>query len=58
MYNCAYPMLAGGITVGGVALATNGGSGTGVVGLLAVVISVLLGYRAQRVRRATRSEPG
>ena len=50
--------VAGGVSVGGVAIATTGTPGGGVVVLLAGVVGVLLGYRAVRVRRAAEIESG
>ncbi len=50
--------VAGGVSVGGVAIAATGAPGGGVVVLLAGVVGVLLGYRAVRVRRAAEIESG
>lgn len=50
--------LGGGVTLAGVAFATTGAEGGGVVGLVGAVVAVLLGYRAWRVRRATTPKSG
>lgn len=50
--------LAGGVTLGGVAFAAMGAQGGGVVGVVGALVTVLLGYRAWRVRRATSLESG
>jgi hypothetical protein len=57
VYTCAALLgLTSGVTLGGVALATMGPHGGGVLGVVGAALTVLLSYRALRVRRATDPE--
>jgi hypothetical protein len=59
VYTCAALLgLTGGVTLGGLAFATMGPHGGGVLGVVGAALTVLLSYRALRVRRATDPESG
>lgn len=50
--------LTSGVTLGGVVFATMGPHGGGLLGVVGAALTVLLSYRALRVRRATGPESG